>query len=148
MSLDIGPRFTEGSVSPDVNARLDQQFKIADILGKAYLSYTRSESIVLGQPGPARVETYAAGVSIEPLRSLQISVNPAVTKLSQSGGVSTTTPATTTYGVYAGASYQILKWLVARASYGFSYQEQNTGDISRNVISLGLEVLYPYRVDQ
>ena len=148
VSLNIGPRFTEGTVSPDVDARLEHQFRVADVFGSAFLSYSRSETIVLGQEGPSRVETYAAGISAQPLRNLQVALSPAVTKFSQTGNVTTTTPETTTYGVYLGASYQILRWLVGRASYGFQYQKQDTGDIPRNVISLSLEVAYPYRVDR
>jgi hypothetical protein len=143
LSLEAGPRFSEDGVTPDINARLDQQFKLAELLGTASLGYSRSENFVLGQPGTSKTETFSGGLSIEPIRSLLINVNPAITRLTSGTG-----PDSTTYGVIVGASYQVLKWLSARASYSFAYQSQSGGDVRRNVVSVSLEATYPYRIGE
>jgi len=151
-TLNVGPRFTQGTVSPEVEARLDHQFRVSETPVRGYLSYSRSESLVLGQNGPSKTQIFSGGIGFEPLRSLEISVGAAITKLSGSPGSSgssgSTNSDTTVYAFSAGASYQIFRWLVARASYGFAFQDQSGGDIRRNVLSVSLEALYPYRVDQ
>lgn len=144
-SLQAGPRFSsDGSVHPEVSASLTHEFKVADRMGRASLAYAHSEGFVIGQAGTVTTDTGSGSIAFEPLRLLQVSVGPAVTKLS--GG--TTTRDTTTYGVTAAASYQILRWLAARANYNFFYQDQTGPAIRRNVFTLSLDVTYPVRVDQ
>lgn len=143
-SLQAGPRFSsDGKVHPDVSASLAYQFKVADQVGTASLAYAHSEGFVIGQAGTVTTESLSGSIGYEPLRSLQVSVAPAVTRLS--GG---TTADTTTYGVTAVTSYQILKWLAARASSSFSYQNQTGNNIRHNVFTLSLDATYPVRVDQ
>jgi hypothetical protein len=141
ITLQGGPRFTsDGSVGPEVSARLDHQFK----LGKAYLAYARSQGFVLGEAGVVETETFSGGVDFEPVKSLLVSVSPSITRLS--GG---TTADTTVYALGASASYPILRWLLARASYQFYYQqEHHAGDIPRNIVTFSLEASYPYRFGQ
>jgi len=139
LSLSGGPRFSDGSVAPEVSARLDREFKLA----RVSLGYSRSEGFVVGQSGAVKTETYSGSVNFEPLKSLLVAVVPAITKIS--GG---STSDTTIYGLGATASYPILRWLTARASYRFAFEEQRGGDILHNVFSLGLEASYPYRIGQ
>jgi hypothetical protein len=150
LALDAGPRFTDQGVSPEVSARLDYKFRLLETLGSAFLSYTRSEGFVLGQAGTVKTETFSGGVVAQPLRVLQVSLLPALTRYS--GGTSeNSTLDTTIYGVVVGASYQMLRWLAARASYSFSHQDQSGArglTITRNVVSLSLEASYPYRIGQ
>lgn len=141
ITLQGGPRFTsDGSVGPEVSARLDQQFK----LGKAYLAYARSQGFVLGEAGVVKTETFSGGVDFEPVRSLFVGVSPSITRLS--GG---TTADTTVYALAASASYPVLRWLLARASYQFYFQQEHgAGDIPRNIVTFSLEASYPYRIGQ
>lgn len=143
-SFDGGPRFSsDGGVSPEINASLAYLFKVAEIPGQASLAYARSEGFVIGSGGPVTTETISGGLSFEPLRSLHVSVSPSIAKYSGS-----TTPDTTVYAVGAGASYQILKWLAARASYSYSFQDQSGVHIPHNVFSVALDASYPYRIGQ
>jgi len=51
--------------------------------------------------------------------------------------------------VTAGASYQLLRWLTARTSYSFSLQERSPGgNIPHNLILVGLDISYPFRIDR
>jgi hypothetical protein len=143
-SFDGGPRFSsEGGVRPEISASLAYLFKVAEIPGQASLAYAHSEGFVIGSAGPVKTETVSGALSFEPLRSLNVSVGPSITKYSGS-----TTPDTTVYAVFAGASYQILKWLAARASYSYSFQDQSGVHIPHNVFSVGLDASYPYRIGQ
>ena len=139
LSLSGGPRFSDGSVAPEVSARLDREFKLL----RVSLGYSRSEGFVVGESGAVKTETYSGSVIFEPLKSLLVAVVPAITKIS--GG---STSDRTIYGLGASASYPILRWLTARASYRFAFEEQRGGDILHNVFSLGLEASYPYRIGQ
>jgi hypothetical protein len=143
LSLAGGPRFSSGGVSPEVNASLSHEFKVFDELMRALVMYSRSEGFVIGQAGTVNTEVYSGNIAIEPIRSFTINLGGGVTKLT--GG---TSPDTTTYWVNLGVSYQILKWLAARGSYSYTLQDQRGGNINHNVISLGLDASYPYRVDQ
>jgi hypothetical protein len=143
LSAEAGPRFSDGDIGAEVSIRLDHQLKLAETPVLASLSYARSQGLVLGESGTFNTETFSGSVSFEPLRSLLVNVSPSIVRLT--GG---STSDITSYGLTAGASYQILRWLSARAAYSFSYQDQSGGNILRNVISISLEALYPYRVDQ
>ena len=138
--LEGGPRFSDGDVGPEVSARLEQDFRWA----KLALAYARSEGFILGQPGIVTTETYLGSIVMEPVKSLLVSVGPTITKLSGKQTLDTNF-----YELVASASYPILRWLTARATYRFGYVEQlGAGDILRNVFSVSLEATYPYRVGQ
>ncbi len=141
LTLEGGPLFTsDGSVGPNVGARLEHEFKVA----KVGLGYSRTQGFVLGQPGVVRTETFQGTVSFEPIKSLLVSVGPALTKLHGERTLDTNF-----YELAASASYPILRWLTARATYRFGYQEQlGAGDIFRNVFNVSLEASYPYRIGQ
>jgi hypothetical protein len=143
LSLAGGPRFSGGGVSPEVNASLSHEFKVFDERMRALVMYSRSEGFVIGQTGTVNSEVYSGSILIEPIRSFQVNVGGGVTKLT--GG---TSPDTTTYGVNVGVSYQILKWLAARGSYSYTLQDQRGGNIHHNLISLGFDASYPFRIDQ
>src|SRR4029077_13869260 len=96
-----------------------------------------------GEGGRVKPRGSPRKLRIEPIRSFQVNLGSGVSKLT--GG---TSPDTTTYWVKLGVSYQILKWLAARGSYSYTLQDQRGGNIHHNVISLGLDASYPYRVDQ
>ena len=142
-SVRGGPRFSGGTVSPELNARLAHEFKMFDQRAQGSLGYSRSEGFVIGQAGSVKIESVTGSIGFEPLRLLQVSLGASLTRLSGGTGSDTTS-----YGATAGASYQILRWLAARASYHFNLQDQNTDDIRHNVFSLSLNASYPIRIDQ
>lgn len=144
VSVELGPRFdNDGSVRPAVNARLGHTFKALDQVARLALAYSYSQGFVVGQAGPVNTQAVTGSLAFEPLRSLLVSANAGVSWYS--GG---TSEDTTTYGVGLSATYQILRWLGARGSYFFSYQDQDTGNIPHNIVSLGLDVSYPFRIDR
>jgi len=142
-SVRGGPRFSGGTVSPEFSALLAHEFRMFDQRPKASLGYSRSEGFVIGQAGSVKIESVTGSIGFEPLRLLQVSLGASLTRLSGGTGSDTTS-----YGATAGASYQILRWLTARASYHFNLQDQNTDDIRHNVFSLSLNASYPIRIDQ
>lgn len=141
LTLEGGPLFTsDGSVHPNVGARLEHDFRLA----KVGLGYSRTRGFVLGQAGVVTTETFSGAVSVEPIKFLLLSLSPTITKISGEQTIETNF-----YGLVLSASYPILRWLTARASYRFGYQEVlGSGDIYRNIVSVSLEAAYPYRIGQ
>ena len=158
LSLQAGPQFSsDGSLDAYANASLAYEYKVADRLVRASVAYVHSEGFVVGQGGPTTTDTFSSSIAFSPSRSLLVSVGTTTSKFSGGTSSSTTsisstatssTSSTTTYGATAGATYQIFRWLTARTSYSFSYQEQSTGNIPHNVVLLGLDISYPSRVDR
>ena len=146
LNVSAGPSFVEGSVYPAVNAQLTHQFKIFDIVANAALRYSYAQGFVVGEAGAQNTQNVAATLTAEPIRSLLLSLVLGASKYDSIS--ESTLPTVTTYGVALVATYQILKWLSASASYTFYYQEQSGGNIPHSVLSLGLEAKYPIRVDQ
>ena len=140
VSVEGGPLFTDdGSVNPNVTARIEQQFK----LGRAAIGYTRSDGFILGEPGLVKTETFQGSLEIEPVKSLAVSIGPAITNLSGEQ-----IRYTRFYSLIASASYRIQRWLTARATYQYGYEQvSGSGSIPRSIFSLSLEVSYPYRVE-
>jgi len=146
LNVSAGPSFVEGSVYPAVNAQLTHQFKIFDIVANAALRYSYAQGFVVGEAGAQNTQNATATLTAEPIRSLLLSLVLGASKFDSIS--ERTVPTVTTYGVALVATYQILKWLSASASYTFYYQEQSGGNIPHSVLSLGLEAKYPIRVDQ
>src|SRR5262245_21561768 len=138
VSVEGGPLFlNDGSVNPNVTARIEQTFK----LGRAAIGYTRSDGFVLGEPGLVKRETYQASLDMAPLKGLSVSVGPAITNL-----WGNQIRYTRFYSLVASAAYPLQPWLTARASYLYGYQQiSGSGSIPRSIFSLSLEVSYPYR---
>jgi hypothetical protein len=138
VSVEGGPLITsDGSVNPNVSARIEQQFK----LGRAALGYTRSDGFVLGEPGLVRTESFLGWFDFEPLKSLVVSMGPTITNLSGNQ-----IRYTRIYSLIASASYPILRWLTARATYRYGFEQvSGSGNIPRSIFSLSLEAAYPYR---
>ena len=139
VSVEGGPLFAnDGSVNPNVTARIEQGFK----LGRVALGYTRSDGFILGEPGLVKTETFEGSFEWEPIKSLSLSLGPAITNLSGNS-----IRYTRFYSLIASASYPILRWLTARATYRYGFEEvSGSGDIPRSIFSLSLEAVYPYRV--
>jgi hypothetical protein len=138
-----GPRFIDdGSVQPEVYARLDHQLRFA----KVGLEYVRTDGILLGHPGPVETESVTGNVEFEPLRLLTVKVQPTYTRIFD--GVLQRTSTLRVYGVAATAEYPITSWLTARLTYKFSYQEQVGPDLFHNLVTLSLDAGYPIRIGQ
>src|SRR5262249_22031838 len=128
----------DGSVNPNVTARIEQTFK----LGRAAVGYTRSDGFILGEPGLVKTETFEGSLTIEPIKSLSVTVGPVITNLSGNQ-----IRYTRFYSLIADASYPILRWLTARATYRYGYEQvSGSGSIPRSIFSLSLEAAYPVRV--
>ena len=159
LGVQAGPQFSSrGGVGAYANASLSYEYKMAERVVRASVAYVHSQGFVVGQAGPTTADTFSSAIAFEPLRSLQVTVGTTMSKFSGSTSSSSTstsssgtssTSSTTTHGVTAGASYRISRWLTARTSYSFSYQERSTGgNIPHNLVLLGLDISYPSRVDR
>jgi hypothetical protein len=132
-----GPRFSEGTVSPEVGARFDHAWSQARIT----VAYARTQTTVAGDAGTVTTESLTALLSATPLRELTLSLGPSVSKSSSDTGSDTRV-----YGVTASATYQLLKWLSATAAYRFTRQEDGSTVVPHSVVTLGLTVIYPFRL--
>ena len=143
LTLRGGPRVDDdGSVQPEVYARLDHAIRFA----KLGLEYVRTNGILLGHPGPVEVESVSGSVEFEPLKLLTVKVEPTYSRVF--GGVLKTTPTTRAYGLAASAAYPLTAWLTARLAYRFSFQEQPGPDLHHNLVTLSLDAGYPFRLGQ
>jgi len=155
LGFQAGPQFpSRGGVGAFANASLSYEYKVADQLVRASVAYVHSQGFVIGQAGPTTADTFSSSIAFAPFRSLQVSVGTTTSKFSagtssSSTSTSSSTSSTTTHGVTAGVSYRISRWLTARTSYSFSYQERSAGgNIPHNVVLLDLDISYPFRVDR
>ena len=139
VSVEGGPLFAnDGSVNPNVTARFEHHFQFASV----GVGYTRSDGFLLGEPGLVKTETFQAFFDWRPLKGLSLSLAPAVTNL-----WSDTVRYTRFYSLIASATYPILSWLTANATYRYGFQETSgSGSIPRSIFSLSLEASYPLRV--
>ena len=139
LSVEGGPLFAnDGSVNPNVTARFEHHFQFAAI----GLGYTRSDGFLLGEPGLVRTETFQAFFDWRPVKNLSLSLAPAVTNL-----WGDQIRYTRFYSLIASATYPILSWLTANATYRYGFQETSgSGSIPRSIFSLSLEASYPVRV--
>lgn len=141
LTLQAGPRISDGTVDPEVLARLEQRFA----WGAVSLAYTRSEAVVLGRAGTVRIDGVIGSLTLEPLQSLRVSLVPSVRKSSEEDP---NLPETTVYGVSAAISYRIARWVAARVEYRFSLQEEGPVRIRHNVASISLDFDYPLRLGE
>ena len=157
LSVQAGPQFSSrGGVNAYANASFTYEYKLADRVVRALVAYTHSQGFVVGQSGPTTTDTVSSSIAVEPFRSLQLTVGTTYSKFAATSSSTTlastatgTTSSTTTHGVTAGATYQILRWLTARANYSYYHQEQNPGGtIPHNIVLIGLDFSYPIRADR
>lgn len=139
VSVEGGPLFAnDGSVNPNVIARFEQDFK----LGRLVLGYSRSDGFVLGEPGLVKTEIFQASFDWQPLKALSLTVGPSITNL-----WGDQLRYTRFYSVIASATYVILPWLTANATYRYGFQQESgSGNIPRSIFSMSLEAAYPVRV--
>jgi hypothetical protein len=139
LSLELGPRFTEGDITLDVRAGFNYRFPS----GAITVGYTRTEDIVVGLTGARTVDTVAALLEFTPLRPVRITVGSTVSWIG--GSDEGDDGETTVYQANVAASYEITRWLLARLAYRYSVQE-NSVSVPRHVATLSLELPFPVRL--
>src|SRR5207247_2162239 len=82
LSLEGGPRLSDGRIEPDVTARLSERFKI----GEVSLTYQRTETAVINQPGAVETNSVLAALALSPTRRLQIDVGSGFSVTATPGG--------------------------------------------------------------
>ncbi len=146
LDFRIGPRITNGSLDdrPETFLGLRRRFQG----GEATLAYTSAITTVLGTVGSTRTDSLSLRLQYEPIKHLTLTALPAA------AWIKSNTFSSTIYTGYIEAAYQINKYLTAKGSAYFSYQEgdfSTTGGVSetliipRNVYWLRLEFTYPTR---
>jgi hypothetical protein len=141
VTVRAGPRVTQGQLGPEVFISAQHRLKFIDLSA----SYVVTQAIDLGQSAPVTTHTLSGAAGFRVLRFLQVSVGPSFQTSSGEGQSNAGT--TDYYAVNASATYQINKWLSARASYSWSLQTGTGGDIPHDLFGIGLAVAYPMRID-
>jgi len=148
--LDVraGPRFTDGSLDNRPEAFVGIRRRIQN--GEVTLAYTSALTTVIGTVGATTSDSVLIRFVYEPIRHLTFTLQPTAAWISNSAFTSTI------YTAYVEAAYQFNKYVTAKGSAYFSYQEGDfistsgtteTLVIPRNVYWLRLEFTYPTRWD-
>lgn len=147
--LDVraGPRITDGSLDDRPEAYVGLRRRIQG--GELSLAYVSALTTVIGTFGVARTDSVVLRAVYEPFRHWTFTLQPTAAWLKSSDFT------TTVYTTYVEAAYQFNKYVTAKGSAYFSYQESNfvpslgttseTFIIPRNVFWLRLEFTYPTR---
>ena len=99
----------------------------------------------VGQSGTLGTDTLTGQASFRPLQFLQVSVGPSLQRSSPEVGSGGSTEPTYYYSVAASATYQINRWLSARAAYAWSLQDSQK-QILHDLLSISLTAAYPLRL--
>jgi hypothetical protein len=148
VELRAGPRFSEGSVTPDLLASIRHRLK----LGQVSVTYSRSQYAVAGQAGTVNTDSFVGAFSYQLLPLLEVSAAPTFYRNTRGRSEAKV------YGMGLNAAYQINKRLSLQSSYTFIFQQgvldSTTTEVARgdeniyhNIFSLSLVVTYPYRID-
>lgn len=147
--LDVrgGPRLVNGKLDDRPEAFVGLRKRIPN--GEAGLAYTSAVTTIVGTVGATQTDSLTISVSYEPVKRLVLTVAPSLAWIRNSSFDSSI------YTAYVEAAYQFNKYMTAKGSAYFSYQQ---GDflpagggpatnliIARNVYWLRLEFTYPTR---
>lgn len=141
IALRAGPRFSEGSVDPEVSATIRHRLREGDLS----FAYARTQTTAIGLAGSVNTESFTAAARYRPLRFLEVSLTPGFFR-------STRTAELRAYRVSLDASYRITEWLSLVGSYVFGLQRGRldagppAGEVHRNVVFLRLVAAYPVRL--
>ena len=150
--LDVraGPRMTNGKLDDRPEAFVGIRRRIGQT-GEIGLAYTSVLTTVIGTVGGTTADTVGLRFVYEPVRHLTFTLAPTAAWLQSSAFTSTV------YTAYVEAAYQFNKYVTAKGSAYFSYQNADfitdgvvTAEnviIPRNVYWLRLEFTYPTRWD-
>ncbi len=148
LEMRAGPRISNGKLDdfPELLVALRRR-----ITGGYYgLTYTSTVTTIIGTVGSTRADSVIASMSYEPVKHLTFTAGPSVSWIKSSAFDSSI------YTAYVEGAYQFNRYVTAKASAYFSYQEGSflpvgggtlTNDviIPRNVYWLRLEFAIPYR---
>jgi len=147
LDMRAGPRLENGHLGNRPEAFVGLRHRIPH--GEVSLSYVSAVSTIIGSVGATRTESVTIRASHEPLKYFTVTAAPAVTWIKNSSFDSTI------YTGYIEGAYQFNKYLTAKGSAFFTYQDGNfqpaggaTTDsviIARNLYWLRLEFTYPAR---
>jgi len=137
-----GPRFSDGSIDPEVSASLLHELE----RGEQSLTYTRSQTTVLGLAGPVDTESFGATFAYSPRSNVLLRAMPGYLSSNHSG----LTARVLVMNLEAG--YRIARYLTLIGAYGYSSQHGSLatagfGDITRRAVLFGLVVAAPERTD-
>jgi hypothetical protein len=143
LELSGGPRFTDGSVDPEVSASFRHELRG----GELSLMYARTETTAIGQVGTLTTDSATALAVWEPRRSLRVRAAPSVVRVEQAGLDATV------YSLSLGVSYRVTRFVALEASYGFALQRGSTvpttrpdQEITRNIVVLMLTFTSTHRL--
>ncbi len=139
LSLEAGPRFSNGDVGAEAAASLEHRFQQATLT----LAYSRTETIAVGRSGAVTADTGSGSLRFEPFKATHVALVASVARLSDDND--STFRDVTLYRAGATATYALTKWLTLRGSYGFSLQEADE-TIRHHIVSISLEFGYPIRL--
>jgi hypothetical protein len=149
--LRAGPRTNDGRLSDRPEVFADLRRRIPQ--GEVGLSYLSTVTTIIGTVGAAQTDSLTVSARYEPVKHFTVTVSPAVR------WISSDTFDATIYTGYIEAAYQFNKYVVAKASAYFTYQDRereiiemgiplvDNAVINRNVYWLRLEFTYPSRWD-
>lgn len=150
--LDVraGPRLVNGKLDDRPEAFVGLRKRIPN--GEVGLSYSSAVTTIIGTVGGTQIDSLTMSLSYEPVKHLVFTLAPTLAWIRNSSFDSSV------YTGYVEAAYQFNKYVTAKGSAYFSYQEGNflpTGGgttasavIARNVYWLRLEFTYPTRWEQ
>lgn len=148
LEMRAGPRLENGHLGDRPEAFVTFRQHIPR--GEVSLNYISAVTTIIGSVGATRLESVNMRASHELVKSFTVTVSPAVSWIKNSAFDSTI------YTAYLEGAYQFNKYVTAKGSAYFTYQDGNfqpTGGgtitdnviISRNVFWLRLEFTYPVR---
>lgn len=134
LAVEAGPRWTGGRLGAEASAGLRRQLRH----GHAAIDYTRSQTTVLGQPGPVTVEGVRAAFSHRLVGPLTFSASPGVFRVAGQGSAESTL-----YGVASELAWRLVRDVTLSGTYQFGRQEGglNQGaapDLTHNTFALAL----------
>jgi len=139
--LEVGPRINdEGNWGVDATARLDHQFRN----GTVFLSYGRTDQLVVGRAGPSTTDTGSLGITYALARNLQLAATASVSHITSEDDSAVGDD--TTYGIALSATYRLREWLSVRGYYWGSFQDGGSGDIESHTVGIALDLSYPFRL--
>jgi hypothetical protein len=145
LDVRVGPRFNNGQLDDRPEAFVGLRRRIAN--GDVGLAYTSAVTTIIGTVGATQTDTLIASLTYEAVKHLTVTVSPSVSWIRSSAFDATV------YTAYLETAYQFNKYLTAKGSAYFSYQDASlpteagstTFIIPRNVYWLRLEFTYPSR---
>ncbi|MCI0545918.1 MAG: hypothetical protein L0027_01385 [Candidatus Rokubacteria bacterium] len=140
LSVQLGARITDpGKVTPEAAINYSHRWQLV----RLDFAYVHTETTVVGDQGLQRVDALSGALVWDITREFQGTFGASYNRSNSGPDRSTTN----VYGLTGGLVYQINRWLSARAAYSLTYQDERGNYIFRNILSVGLAVAYPYRID-